>query len=216
MGKTTWVSDIQINGEWKSLCLRYQSGKCNFRDCRFVHACAHPKPDGTACGGKHTAMTVSPSTSNLQLLQEGTIPIEVSPSVTNDDITAPEATPQRDTLQDQTSEQRAFCPDEQQSMATIPRSVSNVLAISLETTISQVGSRIFLDLCAGYQRPLSSSLTHFRCDVCTFDILVHSQDDILDDTRYEFLLRLACSRQVAYAAGSPSCNAYFEITSRGF
>ena len=54
--KTTWVSDICINGESKSLCLRYQSGKCNFPDCRFVHACAHPKPDGAACGGKHTAM----------------------------------------------------------------------------------------------------------------------------------------------------------------
>ena len=55
-GKTTWVSDIYINGEWKSLCLRYQLGKCSFADCRFVHACAHPKPDGTACGGKHSAM----------------------------------------------------------------------------------------------------------------------------------------------------------------
>ena len=55
-GKTTWVSDICVNGEWKSLCLRYQSGKCSFADCRFVHACAHPKPDGTACGGKHSAL----------------------------------------------------------------------------------------------------------------------------------------------------------------
>ena len=55
-GKTTWVSDICVNGEWKSLRLRYQSGKCSFADCRFVHACAHPKPDGTACGGKHSAL----------------------------------------------------------------------------------------------------------------------------------------------------------------
>ena len=59
--KTTWVSEICINGEWKSLCLCYlclcyQSGKCNFSDCRFVHARAHPKPDGTACGGKRAAM----------------------------------------------------------------------------------------------------------------------------------------------------------------
>ena len=55
---------------------------------------------------------------------------------------------------------------------------------------------------------------HFHCDVCTFDILVHSQDDILDDTRYELLLRLACSRQVAYAAGSPSCNEYSRLKLR--
>ena len=55
-GKTTWVSEILVNGEWKSLCLRYQSGKCSFPDCRFIHACAYPKGDGTACGGKHTAM----------------------------------------------------------------------------------------------------------------------------------------------------------------
>ncbi len=62
--------------------------------------------------------------------------------------------------------------------------------------------------------PLSSSLKKFGCDVCTFGILVHSEDDLLNDNRYELLLRLACSRQVAYSAGSPSCNEYSRLKLR--
>ena len=46
-GKTTWVSDIHINGEWKSLCLRYQSGKCNFPDCRRNSVWRQTHGDGT-------------------------------------------------------------------------------------------------------------------------------------------------------------------------
>ena len=88
------------------------------------------------------------------------------------------------------------------------------LAITMEAITTKAGSRIFLDICAGYQRPLSSSLKKFGCDVCTFDILAHSEDDLLNDNRYELLLRLACSRQVAYSAGSPSCNEYSRLRLR--
>ena len=84
----------------------------------------------------------------------------------------------------------------------------------MEAVTTKAGSRIFLDICAGYQRPRSSSLKKFGCDVCTFDILVHSEDDLLNDNRYELLLRLACSRQVAYSAGSPSCNEYSRLKLR--
>ena len=107
-----------------------------------------------------------------------------------------------------------FCPPTAPETETVPRSPSNNMAITLESFVSTAGSRIFLDLCAGYQRPLSSSLQRFHCDVCTFDILVHPEDDLLDDTRYELLLRLACSRQVAYSAGSPSCNEYSRLKLR--
>ena len=88
----------------------------------------------------------------------------------------------------------------------MPRSVANPLAITMQSIISTSVCGIFLDLCAGYQRPLSSALQVYHCDVCTFDILVHSEDDLLNDNMYELLLRLACSRQVAYASGSLSCN----------
>ena len=43
---------------------------------------------------------------------------------------------------------------------------------------------------------------------------MHPEDDLLDDNRYELLLRLACSRQVAYSAGSPSCNEYSRLKLR--
>ena len=29
-GKNTWVTEMQVNGEWKPLCLKYQLGQCNY------------------------------------------------------------------------------------------------------------------------------------------------------------------------------------------
>ena len=54
-GKNTWITEMQINGEWKPLCLKYQLGQCNYPDCKYLHQCAFPRPDGTACGAKHSA-----------------------------------------------------------------------------------------------------------------------------------------------------------------
>ena len=54
-GKNTWVTEVQVNGVWKPLCLKYQLGQCNYPDCKYLHQCAFPRPDGTACGAKHSA-----------------------------------------------------------------------------------------------------------------------------------------------------------------
>lgn len=57
-GKTnrpTWVTELQQDGQRKQLCMRFQSGRCSDRKCGFVHACAYPKRDGSACGGAHSA-----------------------------------------------------------------------------------------------------------------------------------------------------------------
>ena len=58
----------------------------------------------------------------------------------------------------------------------VPRLPANHVAINLESMVSIAGSQTFLDLCA--QRPLSSSLQKFYCDVCTFDILVHPEESL--------------------------------------
>ena len=55
-GKTQWVTDILKDGKWQQLCMRFQTGKCSLANCRFVHSCAFPKSDNTACGGDHNAM----------------------------------------------------------------------------------------------------------------------------------------------------------------
>ena len=57
-GKTgaRWISEIWKGSQKKILCMRYQTGKCTNKDCRFEHACGYPKSDGTACGGPHPAM----------------------------------------------------------------------------------------------------------------------------------------------------------------
>ena len=51
-----WLSTIFMEGKKHTLCMRYQSGQCKDpASCRYVHKCAVPKQDGTACGGNHPA-----------------------------------------------------------------------------------------------------------------------------------------------------------------
>ena len=38
-----WVSEIWRGSQKKTLCMRYQSGKCSNKDCRYEHACGYPK-----------------------------------------------------------------------------------------------------------------------------------------------------------------------------
>ena len=54
-GKNTWITEMQVHGEWKPLCLKFQLGQCSYPDCKYLHQCAFPRPDGTACGAKHSA-----------------------------------------------------------------------------------------------------------------------------------------------------------------
>ena len=75
----------------------------------------------------------------------------------------------------------------------------------MQTISEQAGAGLFLDICTGANRPLSSAIMQERGTVCTFDILVHNEDDLLNDGCHEALLRLSCSRQVRYGCGSPSC-----------
>ena len=83
--------------------------------------------------------------------------------------------PQMDLTFEESQIDGTFCPPTAPATDTVPRSPSNHMALNLESIVSTAGSRIFLDLGAGYQRPLSSSLRKIYCDVCTFDILVHPE-----------------------------------------
>ena len=74
----------------------------------------------------------------------------------------------------------------------------------------RTGSRIFLDICAGASRPVSSALLKIGFAVLSFDILLNSQVDLLDNSAFESL-RLASSGQVGYGSASPSCNDYSRI-----
>ncbi|CAE7273822.1 unnamed protein product [Symbiodinium necroappetens] len=58
----SWVKDVVINGETKQLCTQWQSGKCSRgANCAFIHACAFPKGDGTACMSKFHGDSVPPA-----------------------------------------------------------------------------------------------------------------------------------------------------------
>ena len=50
--------------------------------------------------------------------------------------------------------------------------------------------------------------------VLSFDILLDSSLDILEDAAYEDLLRVAASGQVGYGAASPSCCEYSRLKLR--
>ena len=74
--------------------------------------------------------------------------------------------------------------------------------------------RLFLDICAGSSRPLSKALLALHADVISFDILLDSRMDILDDFSFEALLKLCSSGVVAYGAASPSCAQYSRLKLR--
>ena len=56
-GKVQWLTDVKTKeGQWKQLCMRYQTGNCSLGDsCRFQHQCAYPV-NGQACGLDHGAL----------------------------------------------------------------------------------------------------------------------------------------------------------------
>ena len=53
--------------------------------------------------------------------------------------------------------------------------------------------------------PLSCALQKLQCDTMSFDILINSEYDLLDDRMYERLLRLCACGIVAYLAAAPAC-----------
>ena len=93
----------------------------------------------------------------------------------------------------------------------IPPSMSNQSNIHIQKGSETAGPGIFLDICSGVNHPLSSAILQAGGSVCTFDILIRSEDNLLNDESYEALLRLSCSRQVRYGSGSPSCCEYSRL-----
>ena len=93
----------------------------------------------------------------------------------------------------------------------IPPSISNQSNIDIQKVSETAGPGIFLDICSGVNHPLSSAILQAGGSVCTFDILIRNEDNLLNDESYEALLRLSCSRQVRYGSGSPSCCEYSRL-----
>ena len=71
--------------------------------------------------------------------------------------------------------------------------------------------RIFLDICSGSTRPLSTAMLNNNKDVLSIDILICNEMDLLNDKFYLSLLRLCASGIVAYTACSPSCAEYSRL-----
>ena len=74
--------------------------------------------------------------------------------------------------------------------------------------------RIFLDVCCGHRGPLSSAAHNLHADVAQFDILIRSEDDLLNDQAFSKLLKLAASGMIAYCACSPACCHYSRLKLR--
>lgn len=94
-------------------------------------------------------------------------------------------------------------------LVDIPNQVSN--APSWEPDCTGPTHRLFLDICCGIQSPLSCAIMELQGDTLCFDILLHTADDLLDDTSFERLLRVCASGIIAYAGASPSCCEYSRL-----
>ena len=71
-------------------------------------------------------------------------------------------------------------------------------------------SRIFLDICSGVTKPLSTAVLDLGGDVLSF-VLLHESMDLLHDATYEQLLRICSSGQVGYGSASPACAHYSRL-----
>ena len=105
----------------------------------------------------------------------------------------------------------SFTPSPEEKVPQVP----HFAAANTFGKVKAVGTnRIFLDICAGATRPLSRAcLRRGKC-VLSFDILIQSVMNLLDDIEYEQLLRLCASGSVAYAGASPSCGQYSRLKLR--
>ena len=71
--------------------------------------------------------------------------------------------------------------------------------------------RIFLDVCSGASRPLSTEVLRKGGDILSIDILIHDSMDLLDDRFFLQLLKICASGVVAYGAFAPSCCEYSRL-----
>ena len=243
--------------------MRYQTGKCNNKDCRFEHACGYPKSDGTVCGGPHPSMDqqVSPVSGAAHQIE---LPAPLSNAMDMDDKspqldsmcmdldmvpTSPKetTTPQGADTQNEAVEhpspqpmpahfaplsQAIFAPStpditpsamlsemEQDQVYTqqplknhtigldIPPSSSNPCQDIL-TPWSCKGTKIFVDICSGVSKPLSTAIEPLGLPALPIDIFLDSRMDILNDQFFEQLLRLCGSGIVGYTGASPACTEY--------
>ena len=84
--------------------------------------------------------------------------------------------------------------------------------ISLQLQSSTDSNRsIFLDICSGSTRPLSSAILALGADVLSFDCLLDPQMNLLSDESYEQLLRISSSGRIGYGCASPSCSRYSRL-----
>ncbi len=72
-------------------------------------------------------------------------------------------------------------------------------------------NRIFLDICSGVTKSLSTAVLDLGGDVLSFDVLLHESMDLLHDATYEQLLRICSSGQVGYGSASPACAHYSRL-----
>ena len=80
---------------------------------------------------------------------------------------------------------------------------------------ASVRPQFFLDICSGASAPLSEAAAQLGISSIPFDILRRTNDNLLDDTVYDGLLKLSLSGCIVFAHGSPPCSEYSLIKHLG-
>lgn len=88
-----------------------------------------------------------------------------------------------------------------------PPSLTN-FSQELLTPWSCMGMKIFVDICSGADKPLTTAVEARGLPALAIDLLVDPRMDLLDDSFYEQLLRLCGSGVVGYTGAAPSCTEY--------
>ena len=65
-----------------------------------------------------------------------------------------------------------------------------------------------LDLCVGSPCPLAQSLREAKVAFLSIDVFLSDQHDLLENSAFECILRIAASGQVAYTAAAPNCSEF--------
>ena len=120
---------------------------------------------------------------------------------------------------------RAVLPEEEPSATIQPGTTHEALIIPPSTSTSPppsltnfsqelltpwscMGMKIFVDICSGADKPLTTAVAAMGLPALAIDLLVDPRMDLLDDSFYEQLLRLCGSGVVGYTGAAPSCTEY--------
>ena len=183
--------------EGKEICLRYSTGKCTSKSCRFLHVCPIPDASGKACGQPHPASKHAATPhSRCRPGQLEDAPASSPPPQPAACTQAPSG-PRVDALQAPVSSPPGDTSETSES------------AVESDSPAAMHTPRLLLDLFSGFGSPVSAAAAELDLDRFEpVDLLSGPAIDVLDDGEFQLLRQLCASGVVGAAVAAPPCAAF--------